>query len=288
MYANPEIGALLRELSVRLEVVSESPRLDAELLLSRAIDMPRSYLFSHPEDSLDEIAIERLARTVSRRLDGEPMAYITGTREFWSMELVVSPATLVPRPETEVLVDHALREIPRKAEWRILDLGTGSGAIALALASERPLCTVTATDISADALGVATENARRMALPNVEFLHGDWTAPLAGRRSALIATNPPYVEANDQCLEALKSEPRVALAAGDDGLDAIRTLARDCPALLEDGGLFLIEHGATQTAAVGAILEQNAWRDRVYHNDYSGLPRLTTARNRRAASKHGT
>ena len=121
----------------KLHGVSEAPRLEAELLLARAIDMPRSFLFAHPEDDLDDDALQRLDETVARRLAGEPMAYITGSKEFWSMELAVSPATLVPRPETELLVDIALRDIPRKAEWQILDLGTGSGAIALAIARER-------------------------------------------------------------------------------------------------------------------------------------------------------
>jgi release factor glutamine methyltransferase len=149
------IDKALADATRRLNDVSDSPRLDAELLLARAIDTTRSYLFAHPEDTLDALAAERFDESLARRVDGEPMAYITGTREFWSLELMVTPATLVPRPETEILVDLALREIPRRAEWRVLDLGTGSGAIAFAIASERPLCTVTATDISADALAVA-------------------------------------------------------------------------------------------------------------------------------------
>ena len=142
------LDSAIADATDRLSHTSESPRLDAEILLCRAIDMPRSYLFAHPEDELDELAQERLASLMARRAGGEPMAYIMGTKEFWSHELYVSPATLVPRPETELLVDLALREIPRKAEWEILDLGTGSGAIAVALAGERPLCQITAVDIS--------------------------------------------------------------------------------------------------------------------------------------------
>ena len=154
------IDALLSDAVRQLGAVSESARLDAEILLSRSIDMPRSYLFAHPEDVLDDAAADRFATLLRRRLDNEPMAYIMGIKEFWSHELLVSDATLVPRPETELLVELALREIPRKAQWRILDRGTGSGAIAVALAGERLLCEVTAVDISDAALAVARENAR--------------------------------------------------------------------------------------------------------------------------------
>ena len=175
--ANKRIDAVLADAVARLAEVSESARLDAEILLARTIDMPRSYLFAHPEDELDERSFERFAALLKRRADGEPMAYIMGTREFWSHELIVNAATLVPRPETELLVDLALREIPRKADWRILDLGTGSGAIAIALASERLLCEITATDVSPAALAVAAENARHLCLGNLTFLEGRWTDP---------------------------------------------------------------------------------------------------------------
>ncbi|HEX5788380.1 MAG TPA: HemK/PrmC family methyltransferase, partial [Woeseiaceae bacterium] len=148
------LGALLDALTARLAAVSDSPRLDAEILLAQAIDVPRSYLYAHPEDLPDPAAVGRLERLAARREAREPMAYITGMREFWSLELMVTPDTLVPRPETEVLVDLALGEIPRRAEWQLLDLGTGSGAIALAVARERPGCHVTAVDVSAAALAV--------------------------------------------------------------------------------------------------------------------------------------
>jgi len=273
-----QISAILDDATERLTAVSDSARLDAELLLARAIDMPRSYLFAHPEEVLDELAVARFEAAIERRLAGEPMAYITGVREFWSLELMVTPATLVPRPETELLVDLALREIPRRAEWAILDLGTGSGAIAIAIARERPLARVTATDISAAALDVARQNARQLEIPNIEFLEGDWTAPVSGRRFDVIVSNPPYVRSDDAALEALHREPRSALAAGADGLDAIRTLARDCGALLEPGGALLIEHGAEQRDGVAAVLGEHGWYDVRCHNDYAGLPRVTMAR----------
>jgi release factor glutamine methyltransferase len=273
-----QISAILADATRRLEEVSDSARLDAELLLARAIDMPRSYLFAHPEEELDALAIERFNEALDRRLAGEPMAYITGTREFWSLELMVTPATLVPRPETELLVDLALREIPRRAEWDILDLGTGSGAIAIAIAKERPMARVTATDTSTEALDVARQNARQLEIPNVEFLAGDWTAPVSGRRFNIIVSNPPYVRADDEALDALHCEPRSALAAGDDGLDAIRILARDCGALLEPGGVLLIEHGAEQRESVAAVLREHGWVEVACHTDYAGLPRVTVAR----------
>jgi len=272
------IDAVLDDATRRLEAVSDSARLDAELLLARAIDMPRSYLFAHPEDTLDKLAAARFETALARRADGESLAYITGVREFWSLELMVTPATLVPRPETEILVDLALREIPRDTEWQILDLGTGSGAIALAIANERPLCRVTATDASTDALAVAVQNARQLDIPDIEFVAGDWTEPVADRIFNVIVSNPPYVRAGDAALDALRHEPRSALLAGDDGLDAIRTLARDCVALLEGGGLLLVEHGAEQQDAVKELFASRGWVEITCHNDYAGLPRVTVAR----------
>jgi len=267
----------LLDATSRLRDVSDAARLEAELLLARAIDMPRSFLFAHPDDALDEGALQRLEATVTRRLAGEPMAYITGSREFWSMELVVSPATLVPRPETELVVDVALRGIPRKAELRVLDLGTGSGAIALALARERQLCQITAIDVSADALAVARQNANQLSIANVEFFEGNWTEPVADRKFDIIATNPPYVASGDTALKSLRSEPLSALAAGEDGLDAIRILARDCPSVLVDGGMLVLEHGAEQKESVARLLLSYGWESVQCYDDYSGLPRVTSA-----------
>lgn len=272
------LDAAIADAVERLSHISESPRLDAEILLCRTIDMPRSYLFAHPEDELDELAQERLAGLLERRVTGEPMAYITGMKEFWSHELFVSPATLVPRPETELLVDLALREIPRKAEWEVLDLGTGSGAIAIAIAGERPMCQVTAIDVSEDALAVARQNVRALSSGNVDLAHGNWTAPVQERTFNIVVSNPPYVCETDQALLKLQHEPQSALAAGEDGLDAIRVLAADCPAILEDDGALLIEHGADQASGVAALLKSHGWTDICCHNDLAGLPRVTVAR----------
>ena len=271
------IREVLDDATRRLEALSDSARLDAELLLARAIDMPRSYLFAHPEEPLDQLSVGRFRAALDRRLAGEPIAYITGTREFWSLELMVTPATLVPRPETELLVDLALREIPRRSDCDILDLGTGSGAIAIAIARERPLATVTATDISAAALEVARQNARQLDVPNIRFLEGDWTKPVHGRTFNVVVSNPPYVRSGDAALDALHCEPRSALCAGDDGLDAIRILARHCGALLEPGGVLLLEHGAEQRDGVAAMLLAHGWSGVECHTDYAGLPRVTIA-----------
>ena len=278
MTNNHQIETILREATGRLAAVSDSARLDAELLLARAIDVTRTYLFAHPEDSLDDLALQRFEKSLARRIAGEPMAYIHGSREFWSLELMVTPATLVPRPETELLVDLALREIPQRAEWHILDLGTGSGAIAVVIAKERISCHVTATDISEAALAVARQNARQFELPNIEFLAGDWAEPVSGRKFDVIVSNPPYIRASDDALAALAAEPATALIAGEDGLDAIRVLARDCRALLRGHGVFIFEHGADQEIEVAALLEQYGWRDVHCQKDYAGLPRVTIAR----------
>ena len=281
MDENLRIDAAIRQAMERLESVSDSARLDAQLLTALAINMPRSYLFAHPEDTLDPAAIARLDALVERRLAGVPMAYIIGKKEFWSLDLVVSPATLVPRPETEILVDHALRELRRRSTARVLDLGTGSGAVALAIAHDRRSAHITATDISEDALAVARVNARELGLGNVQFLRGCWTEPVAGETFDVIVSNPPYVAASDEALERLVAEPQSALVAGDDGLDAIRVLARDCPAILADDGVMLIEHGAEQEDAVRAILEETGWIDIRCIKDYAALPRVTRAQRTR-------
>jgi len=277
MSEEASIEQVLRDAAARLAEVSDSARLDAELLLARAIDMPRSYLFAHPEDTLDLASLERLEQTLERRLTGEPMAYITGSREFWSMELIVSPATLVPRPETELLVDIALRDIPRKADWPILDLGTGSGAIALAIARERQLCQLTAVDISPGALAVARQNANQLMISNVDFLKGDWTEPVVDRKFRVIVSNPPYVASGDKALDALRAEPALALRAGEDGLESINKLARDCPAIIEDEGLLVLEHGAEQKNQVAELLMSYGWQHIQCYDDLSGLPRVSSA-----------
>jgi len=273
----PRIDEVLGDATERLRNISETPRLDAELLLMSAIDVARSYLFAHPDDTLDAAAANRFRQVIEKRAAGMPLAYITGEKEFWSMRLIVSPDTLIPRPDTEVLVEQALMHIPRKAEYHVLDLGTGSGAIALAIARERPLCSVVATDTSAGALRIAAENANQLGMPNVEFIQGDWFAPLSTYTFDLIVSNPPYVEANDKHLDDLRFEPAHALIAGADGLDAIRTIAMDAGAFLNPGGTLLLEHGDNQAEPVAALLRAACWRDIRTIKDLAGRQRMSIA-----------
>lgn len=229
---------------------------EAELLLAHVLQRPLTWLYAHGDEELAEESAQHFTALIERRRAGEPVAYLTGQRGFWRFDLQVSPATLIPRAETELLVELALERLPADREARIADLGTGSGAIALALAMERPLTRVFATDASAAALEVATANARALGLDNIRFRHGDWLAPLADERFDLIASNPPYIADADAHLARgdLRFEPRSALASGADGLDDIRMIVRDAPRLLLPGGWLLLEHGFDQGEAVRGLL----------------------------------
>lgn len=242
--------------------------------------LTRAELVTHAGVELCETALARLDTLVARRLAGEPLAYLTGLREFWSLPLRVTPAVLIPRPETELLVERALAHIPTEASWSIADLGTGSGAIAIAIARERPRCRIVATDVSAAALDCARENAQRHGLAHVEFRLGNWCAALGEEHFELIVSNPPYVCATDPHLAQgdVRFEPRAALVAGADGLDAIRTIAACCPRHLANPAVLLIEHGHDQAAAVGRILIDAGFRAIVVHRDLAGLERVTEAR----------
>jgi len=272
-----KLDQAIADASERLRDVSESPRLDAELLLARALDVPRSYLFAHHDEEMDDGARMRFQKSIASRIEGLPMAYIIGHKEFWSMELLVSPSTLVPRPETELLVDLTLRQMPGDSTQRVLDLGTGSGTVAIALARERPLSQIVATDVSEDALRVARENARRLNLANIEFVLGDWISPVANRQFDLVVSNPPYIAEGDPHLSRLKHEPQLALVSGMDGLDAIRKISASAASVVGPGGSILIEHGATQAAKVAKILSIDAWVNISSANDLAGIPRVTSA-----------
>jgi len=231
-------------------------RADAELLLLHVLHKPRSWLFTHADDALDADVQSAYDALLGRREAGEPVAYITGRRGFWTLELEVTPATLIPRPETELLVELALQRLPPDFSGRVADLGTGSGAIALAIARERPRARVVATDASTAALEVARRNAQRHAIGNVDFVHGDWLLPLAGKRFELIVSNPPYIEAADPHLTRgdLRFEPASALASGSDGLDDIRRIVDGARRHLDPSGWLLLEHGWNQGAAVRGLL----------------------------------
>lgn len=258
MSARPDM--LLRDLLADAAAKLRGPeaRHEAELLLLHALQRPRSWLFAHATDPVDLADRDSFHALLARRAAGEPVAYITGQWGFWTLQLEVSPATLIPRPETELLVEQALARLPADRPCTIADLGTGSGAIALALASERPLAQVLATDFSGEALAVAKRNAARNAVSNVAFAQGSWHAPLQGQRFDLIASNPPYIASDDPHLARgdLRFEPSTALASGQDGLDDIRLIADGARAHLLPGGWLLLEHGWDQGAAIRALLQQ--------------------------------
>ena len=250
--------------------------LDAQVLLAHALAIPRAQLRSHPEAPADPQRIPHYLALIERRAAGEPLAYLTGWREFWSLTLAVNPAVLVPRPETELLVERALA-LRAAAEGRVADLGTGSGAVALALASERPRWQITATDLSGAALAVARANAARLAITTLTFRAGSWFVPLGAEAFDLIVSNPPYVAAEDPALAsaALAHEPRLALSPGADALSCLRTIVRGAPHHLAAGGWLLLEHGALQGPAVRDELVLAGFRYVRSHRDLGGHERAT-------------
>jgi release factor glutamine methyltransferase len=244
------VGELLREAAARLP--GAEARAEAEILLAHALGVSRSWLYAHDRDRLDQTQVVRFREFLRRREIGEPVAYLTGRRGFRSIELAVDSSTLIPRAETELLVELALQRLPDGRPARVLDLGTGSGAIALALAGERSESEVTAVDASAAALAVAARNAARLGLARVRLLRSDWYSAVADERFDLILSNPPYLAEDDPHLRQgdLRFEPSLALASGRDGLDAIRRIVASAPAHLNAGGGLLVEHGFEQGAAV--------------------------------------
>jgi release factor glutamine methyltransferase len=274
MRAGPALTALAR----RLAPVSSTPALDAELLLAQALGATRAAAAAHPERELTDAQCAAIEALAGRRLRGEPVAYLTGRKEFWSLELEVTPDVLVPRPETELAVELALVAVAGSPRPALLDLGTGSGAIALALARERPDAAVTATDVSAAALGVAAANAARLGIGNVRFVRGAWFAPVAGARFDLVASNPPYLAARDPALAALGCEPRDALVAGPTGLEALERIIAGAPAALRPGGALVVEHGADQGDAVRALMARAGLTGVVTGRDLAGLERVTQGR----------
>ena len=255
-------------------------RHEAEQLLLHVLGRDRAWLFAHGDDPLPASGAANLDALLARRAAGEPLAYLLGRRGFWTLDLQVSPATLIPRPETERLVELALERLPDDRPLRVADLGTGSGAIALALASERPLAQVVATDLSGDALQVAQANAETNRIANVAFRQGSWLAPLAGQRFDLIASNPPYIADGDPHLMQgdLRYEPPAALSSGADGLDAIREIVAKAPAYLLPGGWLLLEHGWDQGEAIRALLLAAGFVDVATETDLEARDRVTLGR----------
>lgn len=259
-------------------------RLDAQLMLCEVLGQNRTWLLAHDQDHLSTAQHTQLQDWLKRRTQGEPLAYILGRKEFFGLTLAVNPHVLVPRPDTEVLVEWALELIPLDAPWRVLDLGTGSGAIALALQHQRPQAQVTAVDASEGALQTAQANARQLGLP-VRFLHGSWLEPVQGEYFDLIVSNPPYIAEGDPHLPALTHEPISALTAGQDGLDDIRHIARHAPSHLTPSGHLLLEHGYDQALRIKAILNQLGYSGIQTRVDLGGNERCTGAQMQKSASR---
>jgi len=277
---------LLTEAIQQLKTTSESARADAEILLAHCLQKSRTYLFTRPEKEVDSTTITVFQHLLAERLRGVPIAHLSGYREFWTLNLKVTADTLIPRPETELLVETALLLLPahlagevsgKGASSALLDLGTGTGAIALAIASERPNTHVVACDFSSTALAVAKENADAHHIRNVQFVQSDWFSALPAQRFSMIISNPPYIEADDPHLTQgdVRFEPLNALAAGTDGLDDLRHIIQTAPQWLEAGGWLLLEHGYNQGAPVTALLRNAGFQKVRCLPDLAGNDRIS-------------
>ena len=272
------IGQLLENAGSKLALF-ESGRLEAEILLAHALDVKRSFLYANSDFVVPAKRRSDYLRLVRLRCAGRPIAYLTGKRSFWKLELYVSEDVLIPRPETEMLVEAALERLPDTAGKRVADLGTGSGAIALSIALERPQCEIHATDLSEAALAMAQKNSRVHGIENVRFHLGDFTKPLEGWFDLLVS-NPPYVNENDPHLTLgdCRFEPTMALSPGKDGLGAIRSIASSSPALLKPGGWLLLEHGHDQGEAVRNLMLENGFERVTSRVDLAGIERICLGR----------
>lgn len=266
----------------------EGNRLDAEVLLASLLAVGRSHLVAWPERRLPSAVRTRYRAQIKRRASGYPVAYLTGVREFWSLQLRVTPETLIPRPETEGLVEVALASLVGIHQPKLLDLGTGSGAVALAVASERPDATVVAVDMCIAAIAVACSNARRLGLRNIRFLVGDWFAPLDGGRYHLILANPPYVDpsASESCCAPLRFEPPGALFASEQGLGEIRRIVNQANAYLRQGGILALEHGYGQGPAVRALFQALGFEKIRTEIDLQGHPRVSLGTRPAVSHEH--
>lgn len=276
------LKVLLDEGTAILRETSDSPALDAQLLLCHAAGATKLDLLCTPERTVSAPVSKQFHALIARRRAGEPIAYLLGTREFWSMPLRVTPATLIPRPETETLVELALTRIPPDTTATILDLGTGSGAIALAIARERPRARITATDASSEALAVAMHNAQTLHLDNVRFAQGRWFEPLDNARFDVIVSNPPYIAASDPHLTRgdLRFEPISALTCGGDGLSALRHIAQHARSHLSEEGWLLMEHGYDQSTALMTWMRTLGFDNVTDHADLAGIARVVSGQSR--------
>lgn len=283
MSANTIQQALLRDaakLAEALTLDAASARLEVQYLLQHVLNTSRAWLLAHPEAALSKTQQDDYGALMQRRLQGEPVAYLLGEREFYGLRLKVSPATLIPRPETELLVDLALQRALPHGECRVLELGTGSGAIALAIAYSRHAAEILACDVSAASLGVARINAKRLGLNNIIFVQSDWFNALGTQLFDLIVSNPPYIAGGDPHLQCgdVRFEPPCALASGDDGLCDIRHIVSHAKPYLNCGGWLLLEHGYNHAALVRELLQQNGFSEVFSARDLAGIERVSGGR----------
>jgi release factor glutamine methyltransferase len=262
----------------QLERGSESPRLDAEILLGHALGLNRAAIYTDPGKPVTEPCSGNFMALIAARSSGQPVAQLTGRREFWSLSLKVSGDVLVPRPETELLVERTLAHLPESKPGCVLDLGTGSGAIAIAIATERGDCTITATDISRAALAIATENGNMLVPGRIDFVHSDWFDALIDMQFDLIVSNPPYVATGDDTDRATDFEPAEALFSGADGLNDLRRIIAASPAHLVPGGYLLLEHGLGQAESVCSLMKDAGFDAIRSHKDLAGIERVTEGR----------
>jgi release factor glutamine methyltransferase len=269
-------------LIAKLGIPGDEARLEVRMLLQSALKKDRAWLISHEHDVLQADSHQDFQALLERRLKGEPIAYILGKREFFGLDLKVTPDTLIPRPDTETIVEAALEKIAEHQACRVLDLGTGTGAIALAIASQRPNARITAVDVSLDALRVAKSNAAALGCGHVELLASDWCSALGERQFDVIVSNPPYIPEHDPHLQQgdLRFEPISALASGPDGLDAIRRILLEALQHLKDDGWLLLEHGYDQSNAVRMLLNQAGFDEVRSIRDLGGIERVTLGRHR--------
>ncbi len=276
-----QIGGAIRQAaqSIQNKLGLELPEasFEANLLCQQVLNVNRAWLISHQSDALEANQQAGFEALLQRRLNGEPMAYILGSREFYGLQLKTTPATLIPRPDTETLVEAAFAKIPQNTRLNILDLGTGTGAVALAIASQRPQTKIIAVDASLEALKVATENAQDFKLANVRLLESNWFSALGGEKFDVIVSNPPYIAQDDEHLKQgdLRFEPLSALASGVDGLDDIRKIIQDAPDYLNPNGWLMLEHGYNQAHVVAALLNARGFSKVAHATDIAGTLRVT-------------
>lgn len=269
------IREVLKTAKNELSDVSETPALDAEILLGNVLDKPRSYLHVHGDDKLTQEQHNDFHRLIERRLAGEPIAYLLGVKEFWSLALDVNPEVLIPRPDTELIVEVVLQQFVESG-LKMLDLGTGSGAIALAVASERPDWDIYATDVSFKAIELANSNAEKLGINNVSFIESDWFAAIPDMKFDIIVSNPPYIAASDPELSVTTAfEPKRALISGDNGLADIKIIIAESYDRLNESGMLLLEHGFKQGEDVRELLQQHGYQDIKTYQDLAGHDRVT-------------